>query len=251
MIADYLTAHGDPRGELIVASHRLLTTPDDAALRAHVTALLARERASFDEAAGFASPSEAAAASTWHLGFVRSLRLERADPERVRAALSHPSACLFERLELWDHTATDVVFEQPRTGLRSLAVHRSGSSSCGHDAPPTWSMLPNLAVLRLEGGNLVHDVAHPTVERLRLAGAALCEPTWRLPRLQTLTWQQPPLDAFERLCRAAPLALRELHLYCDSAGELRTRVRELVRELPLVKLLTLRHPVTYRYLRRR
>ena len=110
-------------------------------------------------------------------------------------------------------------------------------------------MLPNLVELRLEGAHLMHDVAHPTVERLRLTVAALCEPTWQLPRLRTLTWQLPPLDAFERLCRAAPPALRELGLYCH--GELRAlRLRELVHELPPVNL-TLREPVTYRYLRRR
>jgi hypothetical protein len=243
-----LTAHGDARGELIVASHRLLSTPEDLALRAHVTTLLSRERASFDDTAGFASPSEATAASTWHLGFVRTLRLESAAPDRVRAVLSHPSACLLEQLELWDHP--DVVFEQPLAGLRSLAIHRSGRSSCAHDAPTMWSMLPNLVALRLEGTHLIHDVAHPKIERLRLTGAALCEPTWRLPSLHTLTWQQPPLDAFERLCRAAPLALRELDIYCYPSSELRTRVRELARELRVVNLM-LREPASYRYLRRR
>jgi hypothetical protein len=254
VVADHLTAHGDSRGELIIAAHCLLARPDDTALRAHVDALLTRERASFDDAVNFESPSEATTASTWHLGFVRTLRLERATPERVRAALSHQSACLLERLELWlelpDDNAAHVVFEQPRAALRSLAIHRSGRSSCGHDASPPWSMLPNLAELRIEGAHVVHDIAHPTIERLRLSGASLCEPTWRLPRLHTLTWQHPPLDAFVRLCRAAPPALRELDLYCDPRGDLRARLRELVRELPPVKVL-LREPVSYRYLRRR
>ena len=227
VIADHLTAHGDPRGELIVATHRLLTTPDDAALRAHVDELLTRERAKFDHAVGFESPSEASSASTWHFGFVRSLRLERATPERVRAALSHPSACLLERLELWlelpDHA--DLVFARPRVAMLSLAINCTKRPACEHAAPLPWSMLPNLVALRLEGAHLVHDVAHPTIERLRLAGASLCEPTWQLPRLHTLIWQQPRLDAFERLCRAAPPALRELDFYC--AEKDRARLREL------------------------
>jgi len=250
VIADHLTAHGDPRGALIVAEHRLLTTPDDAALRAHVDELLTRERANFDHAVGFESPSEASSASTWHFGFVRSLLLERATPERVRAALSHPSACLLERLELWLERPhhTDVVFAQPRAALRALAINCTRSSACGHAAPLPWSMLPNLVELRLEGAHVVHDVAHPTIERLRLAGAALCEPTWQLPRLHTLIWQQPRLDAFERLCHTAPPALRELDLYC-AEGQ-RARLRELRGELPPVRLL-LREPVSYRYLRRR
>jgi hypothetical protein len=252
VLADHLMGHGDPRGELIVAAHRLLASPDDAALRAHVNALLTRERASFDDAVGFDSPIEGTAASTCNLGFVRTLRLERATPERVRAALSHPSACLLEELELWLElpNVADVVFEQPRKALRSLAIHGGRSSSCGHDGSPPWSMLPNLTELRLEGGHVIHDVAHPAIERLRLAGTALCEPTWRLPRLHTLIWQQPRLDAFERLCRAAPLALRNLDLYCYPASALRVQLRELVHELPPVQLI-LREPASYSYLRRR
>jgi len=124
VLADVLTAHGDLRGELIVASHQLLARPDDPALQERVGELLAAVRTSFDKAARFHSPSRAAQATTWHLGFVHTLRLEHPELETLRSALAHSSARFLRKLVVTcTPDATEAVRELLRDAPFEVELH--------------------------------------------------------------------------------------------------------------------------------
>jgi uncharacterized protein (TIGR02996 family) len=70
--ADALIRRGDPRGDLIVAQHRLLLHPTDHALAEHVRALVVQV------VAQLAAPALATRViAGWWLGFVDELRFDR------------------------------------------------------------------------------------------------------------------------------------------------------------------------------
>ena len=219
-------------------------------------ALLAAERARFDAIVGFRTPKHAERASYWYLGFVRTLRLEREEgaPAIVRALLSDSSTWFLSELELaldaTDDASIDLLFAAPRASLRTLSIARAGDPECPHADLLPWTMLPRLEQLRLEGQRIVHDLVHPGVRELWLAGSPMCEPSWQLPQLTKLAWLHPDVDAFAGLCDAAPPALRELQLFCVPESQLRAQLGELVRGLPDVQVMW-REPIRYRWVRGR
>ena len=208
--ADLLQSTGDPRGELIVLSHRGNQADVDAYLAKHEDALLGplvRFKQTFDH--------DSQPAFTWHLGFIKSAKIgyesnsagdidEDADECTadlvVAALLQHPSARLLEELTITMNMLDDgmyfdsVVKAIAQYGAPALRVLRLGEfqhagpggvdngydyeiswSSLG-DASGVWKAVPRLERLRIQLG-LGGTSANGDADRIG---------TFDLPRLEHL-----------------------------------------------------------------
>lgn len=208
LLAEELTATGDPRGELIVVQHCLRTTPDDPKLTARERQLLADHR----EALFGTTPSDAV---RWHLGFFERLSLDlRGDPrcERLIAALAHPSAIYLRDIALtvaycegdYPRQATNVaaalaaITAAVRPTVRSLTVlarlvdddrDLAWSDGCPHQLVNLAAALPALERLELGGVDVVHGVTHPNVASLVLHDRPICPlARWDLPAASRVEW---------------------------------------------------------------
>lgn len=182
--ADLLQSTGDPRGELIVLSHREANVDDY--MTKHEAALLgplARFKKTFDH--------DPQPAFTWHLGFIKSAKLgyenncageldedhdECTADLAVAALLQHPSALLLEELTITMNMLEDGMYfdkvvkaiaQYGAPALRSLRLgefqhagpggvdngydYEISWSSLG-DASGVWSKVPRLERLRIQLG---------------------------------------------------------------------------------------------------
>ncbi len=161
--ADWLTEHGDPRGELVVVQSQLETARDDAALRARASRLLAEHARRW--LGSLAACGEDELECTWQRGFVTALRIGPS-PDVARPTKLELVAVIAELARL-PHT----------TFLRELVLgglHRGGSTwldvihAIARDGLPA-----NLERLELHHGRCDAELAHTELEGTALANARL------------------------------------------------------------------------------
>lgn len=176
--ADWLQAHGDPRGELIVVQHDLEGAPPAKReeLEARARALIQRHSVHLlGELAPLADGG--AGDLEWRLGFLRAARIRNAEEDLVRGFLGHRSALVLRRLALGGRNETrdlepaiSVLCEREgaRPPLLELAVGpeaepdeeldeyermvEGGVPSIG-SLSPIWRAYPALSCLRVRGAD--------------------------------------------------------------------------------------------------
>lgn len=145
---DWLQTADDPRGELIAMQAAALRDPADKQIARRVTELLARhDEVLLGELGGEMSV-------TWHLGFVRSVRLAAdKDPtkpvEALRALLAHPSGRFVRSISFAQPKGID-----PKAVVKLLATSKrpatlselriGGNWDVEEDAPELRAVFPRL-----------------------------------------------------------------------------------------------------------
>lgn len=173
--ADWLSEHGDPRGELIVLQSKIAqnSTP---ALKAQEKKLLEEHGETW--LGSFADAEEVDAGVTWRLGFIDSFRLGPTDdyetselsfPEALAEILALPGIELLRELKIgalsyddyptsWSECVDALVEHGVPKGLRSLQFTRGGywdiSSTELGSIEKLYPLMPKLQHLSIEMGSM-------------------------------------------------------------------------------------------------
>jgi uncharacterized protein (TIGR02996 family) len=192
--ADWLQAHGDPRGELIVVQHDLHGAPaaKREELEARARALIQRHSVHLlGELAPLADGD--AGDLEWRLGFLRAARIRNAEEDLVRGFLGHRSALALRRLALGGRDeardlepAISVLCERDgaRPPLLELAIGPEAEPADELDEyermvegavpsigslSPLWRVYPGLSCLRVRGADATFGaISAPELTTLEL-----------------------------------------------------------------------------------
>lgn len=259
VLADVLTAAGDPRGELTVIMHR-----NDPALVERGRALMDADRRAIFGDTG--DPEEL----TWRLGWPHAATLDLSVARQRRqlaALLDHPASRFLAELHVRVAVAAtadgdalpgsnldevlEVLARRPRSLLRSLAISRRDIGGgrhepgwltivdveCDHAPDSLWPCIPHLEHLRIGEMPVFHDLIGPALRTLVVEGSPFCEyGRWEVPQLAALD-ARCDLDELAALCGRELPALRDLTIRGISYdpdsmfayAEIGTVVRELER----------------------
>ncbi|MBA3396802.1 MAG: hypothetical protein H0T89_29495 [Deltaproteobacteria bacterium] len=230
VLADVLTAAGDPRGELTVIMHR-----DDPVLADRRRELMDADRGSIFRETG--DPVE----MTWRLGWPQAATLDLSVARhrlQLAALLDHPASRFLAELHVTIATTGDddtlpgsnldevleVLARRPRPLLRSLSIvqreigggsHAPGwltvpDVECGHEPDALWPCIPKVERLRASGGPMFHALIGPALRTLVVEGAPFCDHgDWEAPQLASLD-ARCDLHELATLCGRELPALRDL-----------------------------------------
>lgn len=205
MYADWLTARGDPRGELIALQYRVdRVDPENGELLEYRDEYLRRHPRLVPALDPWQTRYR------WRWGFIEHAWIDDPSVGELRELLDHPSCRLLQALEIVapyvDAPAlVHALLDVPHPTIESLTFEQ------WHPAPgdpehaaetDSWSQLPRLRHLAVQGHALSTTLRHPTLQTLEIRhGHPFGDnPPWDLPAVTTLSWKQssdpdlPPLN---------------------------------------------------------
>ena len=216
--ADWLTAHGDPRGELIALQHRTLSESENGNLLGAAARLLTFNQSLTPELDPWYARFK------WKRGFIDRAELDNPTSDQLELALDHPACVVLRQLavnasyqaapQLLATLAADA-----RPTIESLAFEQESGEGeqpeLGNDA---WRQLPGLRELSISGSGLFEGIVHPGLRSLVIEHDPFAhDPNtpWNLPCVERVKWIAARVDSrlpLRRLVDAHAPALRELDL---------------------------------------
>jgi uncharacterized protein (TIGR02996 family) len=191
--ADWLTAQGDPRGELIALDVARERGPDRELDRRR-KALLTETRI-----VGMAEPD----GLTWKRGLIVAAKVDgdsAPSDEMIDDVFDAPAAVALRRLEVAHAppTALEALARVPRPRLVELSL----STYEDLDLAGIWSACPALRSVRARASEIRLGGGGDALVELAIEGRCVeAEVTRLLGRLETLTLTQPPGNLLDRLAR--------------------------------------------------